>query len=253
MAGSRLFAVVAAVSLTISGMVPGIAAGQTTARTITARDARFVRSQPMRIVVLRPDVEVGSIGIGGVEELNADWTVAARSNLARQIEAQQHAIGNEVVFLPEQEGENGKLVAEYGALFRIVAQAAADHRTIRAARLPTKRDRFDWTLGPGAAKLAAIGGGDYALFVKTHDAFGTGGRKAFRLLTGGLMSVILQGSGIHRSFAALVDLRTGDFVWFTVDPGAGGDPRTEVGATKRVGQLFGSFATKAASAKFGPR
>lgn len=244
-AGSRLIALVAAVSLTVSG---GAAA-----KTKVGREFRFAQDRPVKIIVLRPDVEVGSIGIGGVEEVNADWTEAARKKLALQIEAQQRASGNEVIFLPEQEGEKGKLVAEYQALFRAVAGAAAEHQTNGAARLPTKRDRFDWTLGPGAAQLAELGGGDYALFVKTHDAFGTGGRKAFRLLTGGLMSALLQGSGVHRSYAALVDLKTGDLVWFTVDPGSGGDPRTDAGATKRMGQLFGSFPVKATPAEVLPR
>jgi hypothetical protein len=229
----RWYAAFAALLLSLASAV------EATTRT----NAAFRRpdGQPLKIVVLPPDVTVGSIGIGGVEEPNADWTAAARNKLASQIEAQQRANGNLVIFLPEQDGERAKLVADYQALFRTVAAAAADHEQGGAATLPTKRDRFDWTLGPGAARLAEVGGGDFALFVMTHDAFGTGGRKAFRLLTGGLAGALVQGSGVHHSYAALVELKTGDLVWFNVDPGSGGDPRTDTGAGKRMGQLFGGF------------
>lgn len=207
---------------------------------------RFAAGKPVKIIVLYPDVEVGSIGIGGVEEANADWTATARAALASQIEAQQRAAGNEVIFLARQEGEQARVVADYEALFRIVAQEAATHQMMHGNALPTKRDRFEWTLGPGAAQLGAIGGGDYALFVKTRDSFGTGGRKAFRLLTGGLARALVQGSGVHRSYAALIDLRSGDIVWLNADPAAGGDPRTVAGATKRVAQLFNGFPARSA-------
>jgi hypothetical protein len=51
-------------------------------------------------------------------------------------------------------------------------------------------------------------------------------------------------AGVHTSYAALVDLKTGDLVWFNVDPGSGGDPRTDEGATKRIRQLLESFPAK---------
>lgn len=225
----------------VVAVVSLLLAGSAAEAKVKTNGFRFPAGKVARIIVLRPDVEVASVGIGGVEEPNADWTAAAREKLVTQIAAQQRAGGADVVFLPDQEGDNAKLVADYQALFRTVAAAAAEHAMKRGGGLPTKGDRFDWTLGPGAAKLGEIGGGDYALFVKTHDAFGTGARKAFRLLVVGPMGMLLKGSGVHRSYAALVDLKNGDLVWFNVDPGSGGDPRTDAGATKRMGQLFGDF------------
>ncbi len=204
------------------------------------KNFRFPADRPATIIVFRPDVQVGSMGVGGVEEANADWTSTARDKLLHEIEAQQRASGNTVIFLAEQEGDKAKLVADYQALFRVVAGAVAQHKMIPGANLPTKQDRFDWTLGPGAAQLGTLAGGDYALFVNTHDAYGTAGRKVMQIFAAGLLGVGMQ-AGIHVSYAALVDLKTGDLVWFNLDGSSGGDPRTDVGAIKRMGQLFKSF------------
>lgn len=200
-----------------------------------------------KIVVFRPDVQVGSFGVGGIDTPNAEWTEQARKNLADQISAQQQATGNDAVFLPEQEGDKAKLVADYQALFRAVAGAVSEHKMNPAAKLPTKKDKFDWTLGPEAARLKDVGGGDYALFVNTHDAYGTAGRKVMQLLVGGMFGAGMK-AGIHQSYAALVDLSTGELVWFNLDPASGGDPRTPEGATKRMGQLFKGFPTRTPAA-----
>lgn len=204
------------------------------------KNFRFPAGQTPRIVVFRPDVQVGSLGVGGVEEANADWTAQGRVTLAHQLEAVQKATGNQVVFLPEQQGEAAQVVANYQALFRAVAGAVVEHKINPLANLPTKKDKFDWTLGPGAARLAQIGGGDYGLFLYTHDAYGTAGRKVMQLLVGGLFGAGMQ-AGIHVGYAALVDFKTGNLVWFNYDPASGGDPRDEQGAAKRIGELFKQF------------
>ncbi|HEX8420269.1 MAG TPA: hypothetical protein VF638_09685 [Sphingomonas sp.] len=205
---------------------------------------RFVEGRPVRIVVVQSDIQVGSIGVGGVEEANADWTAMARVKLAAAIERQQRVFGNEVVVLAEQKGEQAKLVADYLALFKTVATEATTHELTRDGALPAMGDRVNWTLGPDMARIVASGGGDYALFVRMRDSFGTGERKAFRLLTGQVASMILEGTGVHQAFAALVDLKSGDLVWFNLDLRAGGDPRNDAGAAKRIGQLFGGFPSR---------
>lgn len=234
--GSRLIAALAALLL----VMPGAALAKIKA------DETFVfpAGKPVRIIFFRPDVKVGSLGVGSVEEPNADWTAAARAKLTAEVAANQKAAGNEIVFMPEQEGDNAQIVADYQALFRVVAGAIAQHKMFPGASLPTKAERFDWTLGPGAAKLGEIGGGDYALFVSTHDAYGTAGRKVAQLLFAGMFGGFIP-AGIHSSYAALVDLRTGNIVWFNVDPGSGGDVRTDEGATKRIGQLLNKFPSVA--------
>jgi hypothetical protein len=216
----------------------------TSANAQTRADTTFVfpKSKPVKILVLRPDVQVGSLGIGGVEEPNAEWTAKARSNLAAAIVAHQRSQGNEVVFLNEQQGENAQLVADYQALFRTVLISILRHKYY-GQRLPTKKGKFDWTLGPGASRLGKMGGGNYGLFLLTYDSYGTESRKVAQILTAAIFRAYVP-AGVHISYAALADLENGNIVWFNVDPASGGDPRETDGATKRIGQILKTLPLK---------
>lgn len=222
------------------------ASGPASAKVKSDKDFRFPAGKPARILVFRPDVQVGSMGVGGMDEPNADWTAQARANLAEQLDANQRSGGNQVVFIPEQEGENARLVADYQQLFRAVAGAIAEHKLSPFAKLPTKKDRFDWTLGPGARRLGELMGGDYALFLYSHDAYGTTARKVMQVLVAGLFSAGMR-AGVHQGYAALVELSTGRVVWFNLDPASGGDPRDREGAAKRVRELLTDFPGAGAS------
>ncbi|RZM30634.1 MAG: hypothetical protein EOP67_37210, partial [Sphingomonas sp.] len=221
-------------------LAPFLLTGGAEAETWRARAFRFGEERAVKIVVLKAEVLVGSIDSGGVETADPDWTATAHARLVAQIEAQQRAFGNDIVFLPDQTGDKAKLIAEYSALFGAVWNAATAQEIERGA-LPPRRPGVRWTLGSGAARIGEIGGGDYALIVQSYDAFATGGRKVFSVLRGKVADVLLEGASIHRSYAALVDLTTGDLVWLNADLHAGGDPRTDDGAAKRVRQLFADF------------
>ena len=195
-----------------------------------------------RILVFRPSVRVGAQTTGGMNEPNVEWTEAAKTHLIAALEQQHRERGAQLVMVgdAEEEGELGDLVADYSALFSTVANSALQHKMVGPSnRLPTKRDRFDWTLGEGAARLKPLGG-DYGLFLYTFDSYGSTGRKIVQglalLLGGGFMP-----SGVHLGYAGLVDLDTGDLVWLNVDTSMGGDVRTAEGADKRVRQLMEEF------------
>jgi len=198
-------------------------------------------SRPATIAVFRPDVEVGSLGVGGVPETNADWTTDARKYLAVALAQSQKTQRHKIVILNEPGAKVATAHAEYRALFRAVSGAVMQHKMFPGNRLPTKKDRFDWTMGPGVAALAPMtGNADYGLFFYTYDQYGTDSRKAAQimglLLGGGLMP-----AGVHIGYAGLADLKTGDIVWFNTDVAMGGDVRTAAGAAKRVDQLLRGF------------
>ncbi len=199
----------------------------------------FPEGKPVTIVVMRPDVQVGSLGTSGIESPNADWTEQARKNLAEALIKDQGQFDRKVVMLGDQDGENAQLVADYQALFRAVSGAIFEHKFF-GARLPTKKGKFDWTLGPGVRKLGELGGGNYGLLLYTHDSFGTGGRKAMQVI-----ALIALGSfvpaGVHQSYASLVDLDTGQVVWYNVSLASAGDPRETDGALKRIQQLLSTM------------
>ena len=206
----------------------------------------FPATGPVKILVFRPDVQVGSQSAGGMNEPNADWTAQARSEIGRALEKAQGQRSNDLVVMPELEGEQGALLADYRALFRAVVAAVVTHKLFPGNRLPTKKQDFNWTLGEGASQLAKIGGGDYGLFLYTYDSYGSAGRKAAQIM--GAMFGVGISSGVHIGYAGLVDLRTGELVWINADVKMGGDVRDAEGAEKRVAQLLEEFPTRAGAA-----
>ncbi len=82
----------------------------------------------------------------------------------------------------------------------------------------------------------------FALLIATHDAYTTDGAKLARLL-GGMGNVVSEGVNTmapppHHGFTMLVDLADGKVVWFYNDGAFGGDLRKPTSADKRVGQML---------------
>lgn len=207
----------------------------------------FSASEPVRIVVFRPDVSVGSQSAGGMNEPNAEWTAQARVELVKSLETALNQRSGEMTMMPELEGADATLLANYRSLFKSVTDMVVAHRLFKGNRLPTKLDKFDWSLGPGVAKLAGVAGGrpaDYGLFFLTNDSYGSAGRKALQVV-GLLTGFGMPKSGIHTGYAGLVDLKSGDLVWINADLAMGGDVRDAEGAAKRVGQLLEDFPGRA--------
>jgi hypothetical protein len=191
------------------------------------------------ILLVRPSIRVGARSTGGMFEPNGDWTDQARRNIETALAAQQQALGNRVISAPVADGDAARLVADYAALFAAVSQSVIRYQFFAGDRLPTKKlatqaGRFDWTLGPGIARLPGASDADYALFLSTSDAYGSTGRKL-------LQPGIPLSAGEHAGYAGLVDLRTGDLLWLNADRAMGGDLRTPEGAATRVQQLLADF------------
>lgn len=263
MASKKFKAAVAALlSVSLAGVsVPA------QAKSMTREGFTFPADGQMNIVVFRPDVHVGSLKVGGMDEPNAEWTEAARVNIQQQLQAQAGNLNANVSFVDELEGENAELLTEYRALFEAVSGAVFLHVT-QGDTLKTKEvsrpyefngktkmrtfPTLDWTLGEGASQLKEATGADYAMFVFTHDAYGDAGRKAAQAvgMLGCLIGacVIVQ-AGVHIGYAGLVNLETGDIVWFNTDLSMGGDPRELDGAEKRVRQLMEGFPERAEQAE----
>jgi hypothetical protein len=201
---------------------------------------------------MRPDVTVGSVTTGGMVEPRADWTEAARGHLLAALKAQQAERGGNA-FIMERRDSIASLdpetVAELERLHYAVGSSIALHK-YSGAYLPTKRGKgLDYTLGQDAVALGKRTGYDYALFLHAEDSFASGGRVALQVLgiAGcfvGFCAPNIGGAG-QFAYASLVDLRTGEVVWFNVlatgSQVAGikmGDIRTREGADQMVERLL---------------
>lgn len=205
------------------------------------KDGFALRPGTARIVLMRPSIRAGSQSTGGLFEPNADWTDQARQNVGRALAEAQAQLGNAVVDAPEPVGDAAQRTAEYRALFSTVADQVITFQFFPGNRLPTKKRRgsFVWNVGPEVASLPGLQGADYALFVTTDDQFGSTGRKMLQVAA--LLARVPVQSGVHKGYAGLVDLHSGDLVWLNADQQMGGDVRTPEGARKRVAELFEGF------------
>lgn len=206
-----------------------------------------------KLIVLRPDVEVGAVTTGGMVEPRADWTEQARANVISALRAQQAGRGGQTLVLDRRDGlavMPAEQVAELERLNAAVDQSIALHK-YSGVNLPSKRRRgLDYTLGADAVRFGQRSGYDYALFLHAEDSFASQGRVALQVLgiAGcfvGFCAPNIGGAG-QFAYASLVDLRTGEVVWFNVlqagSQVAGvkmGDLRTPEGAAQMVERLLG--------------
>lgn len=204
------------------------------------------------LIVMRPDVRVGLVTAGGLVEPRADWTEQARTNLLRALTDQQAGRGGRTIVAKTRDsipGVSPEAIAGLERLHGAVGNSIALHKYL-GAQLPTKRRQgIDWTLGEDAVKFGRATGMDYALFLYAEDNFTSDSRKALQIL--GLAGCFIgfcapQGGGGQVAYASLVDLSTGEVVWFNVLqtssqlPGVKfGDIRSPDGAAQMVDRLLG--------------
>ena len=96
----------------------------------------FPTDRTVTIAVYRPDVHVGTLTTGGVDEVNADWTANARGLIADSLKANDKVSGAKLVFPAEPEGDDAAYLAEYRALFTAVSDSIMKHKLFVGNRLP---------------------------------------------------------------------------------------------------------------------
>jgi hypothetical protein len=193
-----------------------------------------------KLMVMQPDISVGVLTAGGSFEFREDWTRQATQNVIKALKKQRlgRGVQTKVAVTREDTGADPALVADLVWLHTAVGEAVRTHKfgAFPVMPLPTKQNRLDWTLGEPAMKFGAATKYDYALFLHATDSFSSGARKALyvaSILTGREIQ-----TGSQRAYASLVDLKTGQLVWFNTTFSNGGDIRTPEGADDLVGSLL---------------
>lgn len=222
----------------VRALLPCLLATACLALAAQARRAEGVTRLPERavVVVMPMDVELFSLTAGGVLEPKAEWTAKARQNLADALAAR--GAGGRAGFRPFQGALEGDL-AELAHVQDAVASAIFIHH-YGTMKLPSKAGRLDWSLGAGVAPLREATGADYALFLFLRDSTSTGGRAATMAMLA-LVGVGVAG-GQQFGYASLVDLGTGQVVWFNVLHRFSGDLREPEPARKTLDALLQEFA-----------
>jgi len=233
--------------LALSGLVlVMLCSGCTTTKVLKPETAGTFTPADARVLVLPVDVEVGSLLASGMTEPRADWTQAARGHVATALHARIEKSRAKAVdakpdlFAPESPH------LQILKLNEVVGLSILEGK-LGQAPLPTLKNRFDFTLGPGVQALGADLDANYALFVYVRDSYASGGRQA--LIAGGVaaclgtmgMFCVIPSGGTQIGFASLVDLKSGDVVWFNRLLSSTGDLREPAPAAKAIDTLLKEF------------
>ncbi len=204
-----------------------------------AQELRREAGRTPTVVVMPLDVELAQLTAGGLQEPHAEWTEAALKHMRAALEREAASYRVRLVeFQPERGAPADRDTSlELVRLHRAVGGAVLIHQYIPVLALPSKDGKFDWALGPAVASIARTHEADYALFVFVRDSYATAGRVAV-MVVGALLGVGVQG-GTQVGFASLVDLKTGEIVWFNRLLRPQGDLRTPEHAAETVRALVG--------------
>lgn len=184
-----------------------------------------------RVVVMTPSVQLHILTAAGMPEPREDWSVSGRDNLAAQIATFVQAESHTPSALDPATAMEGRV----GQVIRL--HDAVGGALMNRHLLPTQRDRFEWTLGEGVHELGAAHNAEYALFVGAYGSYASAGRVAVMIGLAALgVGVPLGGQA---AYASLVDLRTGNIIWFNIAVAAPGqDMRNAEGAQSLVQTLM---------------
>ena len=187
------------------------------------------------VLLVKPDVQLALLTAAGLNEARADWTAQGTANLETALQSALAGSDYTIRAIDPDEamgGRSGQLMRLHEAVGQSIAQFEYGPYP-----LPTKQDEFQWTLGEGASALAEAYDADYALFTYGHGTYASGGRIA------AMMALSVVGVGIplgsQQAFTSLVDLRTGQVIWFNMAiAGPQADMRNPEGATSLVSSLL---------------
>ncbi|GJM13182.1 MAG: hypothetical protein DHS20C12_15850 [Pseudohongiella sp.] len=194
----------------------------------------------VNLLIMPVDVELYRLTAAGPEP-QAEWTRTTASYLESAVNRQIQNLGYEVTPGQSAPFSAGSTENQLERLHEAVGQMILTHSvTLEAVPLPTKAGVFDWSLGESARVLAADNNANYALFVYFRDSFSTGGRIAMQIAAAAVAGVVIPG-GQQAAFASLVDLDTGDIVWFNFALSTQGDSREIEGVEGAVEELLESF------------
>ncbi len=215
-----------------------------------SRESPAVSPARPSLVLVCPDLFVGTIDSRQEQAANPEWTRAAYANLIAALK--DGPVGRSVDLrvppcVPEETTPlRDRTRAEVNWLesdiiFKVPAGTFPlpdnDMRRIKGLK-----GKYSYRLSAAllADLRAACGDADYALFLAMHDAYTTPGAKAGKIAAAFLG--VANTMPPHFANSLLIDFRTGDMVWWHGDGQIGGDVRTAAGAQKRIEEALHGFA-----------
>lgn len=188
-----------------------------------------------KVLVAPLDVELFSVTAGGVLEPKADWTAAAQGHMKVALDKHVRALGLDTLEIDTAKADE---LAELLSLHAAVAGAISVHHFGMFA-LPTKEGKLNWSFGEALRPLQQAAGARYALFTFVRDSYTSAERVAMMVVLA--LAGVGVGGGAQVGYASLVDMETGQVLWFNQLVRADGDLRVADKAAETVGALLKSL------------
>jgi hypothetical protein len=234
--GSRRALLGGAVAL----LLTAVAAGPAWAQSRNLAPGFVALPAQQSLAVMPVDIELFSLSAGGLPSPRADWTSAAQGFMNDELRRRLTALQLEVKVVDENAADD---FAEQISLHAAVARSINLHHGSRNSSgvwaLPSKDGRLDWSFGDAMQPLQTKLGTRYGLFVWVRDSYASNERKA-AMFALALLGVGITG-GVQVGYASLVDLQTGQVLWFNSLERVTGDLREQKPAAESIDALLANF------------
>lgn len=195
-------------------------------------------SRDAKIVIMPTDIELFLISAGGVLEPKADWTEAASRHFKAALVEKKKSLGATTLDLSEKDADD---LAEINTLHAAIARSISLHHFGPGFfNLPTKEGKLNWSMGEPVRQIKEKTGADYALFSWIRDSYASGERIAATIVLA-MFGIGIAPGGMQIGYASLVDLNTGQVVWFNRLLRSTGDLREPAKAAETLNTLLDRF------------
>ena len=196
---------------------------------------------PPRVLLMPMDIELYLLTTGGLLEPKVDWTEQANQHFMSALKSRSASMGFALVEYDTTAHTATSDLEQLKKLHQAVGQTMMEQRVLP---MPTKIEEFKWSLGNGASSLSDYYESNYALFVHVRDSYASAGRQALIVasaIASAFVPVPVATGGTQVAYASLVDLETGDIVWFNNLVRTSGDLREEDRAYQSIDTLLRNF------------
>ena len=195
------------------------------------------------------DIKINRLTAGGVEEYLGDDTQKAKTLVMDAIR-QELGVSHSVHFTDfdiASLGESRKaFVREQQGMFNAVSYSIIDHTYAPDSIFKDKLKNFDYTLGSELSQMAKLTDAQMVLFCSGRNYIWTAGRTALYIFASAMVGQSANAFvpvGNEYLLVSLVDMQTGDVIWFNV-VFMPGDMRNKEVVQKVVKKMLKDFPQK---------
>jgi len=175
-------------------------------------------SAPAKVLLVPVEFSVYEKGLN-TSEIVADWTEAARANLATaatEVLGERAAL--QLVPMPVLEPAEQEALREHLALVKLVVLQAG---SMSGSAWNSRKPDFDRRLGNGLQFLREKSGADFVILIDGSQVKQSGGSVFTQIALAGILGVGVPGGGTYLS-SSLIDLVVGEVKWFNARYGLEG-------------------------------